>query len=76
MGYAQERLGFKPTHAAQDHGEVLTRIDRPPTFVQARHLSQLLEWRRLCDYADEVENLPRIAREAVAYADKVMDKLR
>ncbi|MCK9333381.1 MAG: hypothetical protein M0Q19_09485 [Candidatus Cloacimonetes bacterium] len=57
--YAEHALGFIPSHRARDHGDLIihyeaAEIIHPALSGIADALDELLEWRRTCDYDDEV----------------------
>ena len=41
-----------------------------------KKLEKLRQWRNSCDYDDIVNDLPRLFKEAIQYAQEIIDRLK
>ena len=73
--YAQLHYDFVPSHRAHDHEQLRRHLQQKGRTDIARELSQLRQWRNLCDYDDSVANLPRLTSSALELANRVIAHL-
>jgi len=71
--YCQAKLRYKSEQRASDHSGVRRALKGHNGMV-ALQLEKLCGWRELCDYRDEVDNLPNLVAEA-AYASNAVFSL-
>ena len=73
--YARDRQKYQPTYDGRDHHGVRNHF-RPQRIRRISGLlGDLKTWRELCDYQDEVENLPLLVEQALDSAREVIDLL-
>lgn len=73
--YARDHQNFFPSGKSSDHTGVREHFQTHSMPDIARRLQRLREWRNQCDYDDEVENIIVLVRQAMDYAQKIIDVL-
>ena len=68
------KTGFEPKFAGEDHSGLRCHFKAKGKTQLTQHLSDLQEWRELCDYSDaSLENLSQLVAQAKRSALKVRD---
>lgn len=73
--YARDHHGFVSAHDPSDHLLVRDHYSRQGMHGVARILSQLRQWRNLCDYSDTLYNLRTLAPIAITRAQQIFAAL-
>jgi hypothetical protein len=73
--YAQMRENFIPLGDADDHRRLFDHFERTNKRDIARHLQQLRRWRNDADYVDALVGIAAMAKNAVAEAHRVRNKI-
>lgn len=66
--YAMVKYGFTPGKTADDHSGVRDQLFAHGRLKEGRYLSELRQWRNLCDYNAQVPGIANIAPRAIAQA--------
>jgi hypothetical protein len=73
--HAMRQWKFKPSGHGEDHGALRAEYRRQRRPEVAARLQDLVNWRTCCDYDDDVQNLPTLAKNSVQRAKEVINLL-
>jgi hypothetical protein len=73
--YVAQHLGFRVHGQPDDHARLPWRLISHGLPRAGTRLHDLRDWRNECDYADVVDNLARIALDALEKARQIIDEL-
>ncbi|MGB9597906.1 MAG: hypothetical protein ACPL7B_16600 [Candidatus Poribacteria bacterium] len=74
--FIRDYKGYSPLNNASDHFHVREHFKKYGQIDIARKLEKLRQWRNNCDYDDTVNDLSILFKEAIQYAQEVIDKLK